>query len=139
MVDPDIILSKTGTVRKCLRRISDVTHGKPGSLDELDAQDIFVLNLQRAMQAAIDLAAHVVAQENLGLPESLKENFVLINNAGIIDAGLSQRLQSMVGFRNIAVHDYQQINVEVLKAILTSHLADLDRFCTCLLQKYGPG
>ena len=106
MVDRDILLAKIASIRKCLERIRTVTNGTPESLNDPDIQDIFVLNLQRAVQAAIDLAAHLVADERIGLPANLKENFTLLESRQIIDAQLSKHLQSMVGFRNIAVHDY---------------------------------
>jgi len=105
MVDRDILLAKIASIRKCLERIRTVTGRVSESLNDPDIQDIFVLNLQRAVQAAIDLAAHQVADEKIGLPTNLKENFALLESRQIIDAQLSKRLQAMVGFRNIAVHD----------------------------------
>ncbi|NKQ36954.1 MAG: hypothetical protein HF973_15250 [Chloroflexi bacterium] len=83
MADPDIIYAKVGNIQNCLHRIGQVTNLNPGALDEFDAQDIFVLNLQRAVQAAIDLAAHVVASEELGLPDSLRA--ILQNNLGDLE------------------------------------------------------
>lgn len=68
MVDQDILLAKIASIQKCLERIRRVTGGNCDSLDDPDVQDIFVLNLQRAVQAAIDLAAHQVADEKIGLP-----------------------------------------------------------------------
>jgi len=60
MPDRDIMISKTGSIQRCLNRIKDVTSLEPASLEDQDKQDIFILNLQRAIQACIDLAAHVV-------------------------------------------------------------------------------
>src|SRR5438046_711840 len=126
MVDRDILLAKIASIRKCLDRIQKVTGGLPESLDNQDIQDIFVLNLQRAVQAAIDLAAHLVADAKLGLPGNLKENFTLLESRRIIDTALSTRLQAMVGFRNIAVHDYQQLDLIILNSILEHRVSDLD-------------
>ena len=123
MVDRDILLAKIASIQKCLHRIRKVTSGAPETLNDPDIEDIFVLNLQRAVQAAIDLAAHLVADEKIGLPASLKENFTLLESRQIIDAQLSKHLQSMVGFRNIAVHDYQQLDLAILKSILEHRLA----------------
>ena len=128
MVDRDILLAKIASIRKCLERIRTLTGGASGSLDHPDIQDIFVLNLQRAVQAAIDLAAHLVADEKIGLPTNLRENFVLLESRQIIDPSLSRRLQAMVGFRNIAVHDYQHLDLVILKSILEHRLGDLDEF-----------
>jgi uncharacterized protein YutE (UPF0331/DUF86 family) len=100
-----------------LRRIKDVTDLDPDRLIDLDAQDIFVLNLQRAIQSSIDLATHVVASEGLGLSDTVRGHFVMLEDAKIISQALSQRMQSMVGFRNIAIHDYQALNIEIFLSI----------------------
>jgi uncharacterized protein YutE (UPF0331/DUF86 family) len=136
MVDRDIVLAKIASIRRHLERIQETTHGKPESLDNLDVQDVFVLNLQRAVQAAIDLAAHIVADEKLGLPESLKEHFVLLETAQIIPPSLCRRLQAMVGFRNIAIHDYDRLDLNILKALLQHHLVDLEEFTKVVVQRY---
>lgn len=132
MVDQDILLAKIASIRKCLDRIRNVTGGVPESLDHQDTQDIFVLNLQRAVQAAIDL----VADLKLGLPETLKENFALLETSQIVDAALSARLQAMAGFRNIAVHNYQQLNVAILKSILAHRISDLEHFVQAVSERY---
>jgi uncharacterized protein YutE (UPF0331/DUF86 family) len=136
MVDRDILLAKIASIRKCLERIRTVTGRVSESLNDPDIQDIFVLNLQRAVQAAIDLAAHQVADEKIGLPTNLKENFALLESRQIIDAQLSKRLQAMVGFRNIAVHDYQQLDLIILKSILEHRLGDLDEFVQVITKRY---
>lgn len=136
MVDQDILLAKIASIRKCLERIRRVTGGNSDSLDDPDVQDIFVLNLQRAVQAAIDLAAHQVADEKIGLPANLKENFSLLEARQMINPSLSRRLQAMVGFRNIAVHDYQQLDLIILKSILEHRLGDLDEFVQVITKRY---
>jgi len=136
MPDRDVALAKVTAIQKCLRRINDVTGLDPDRLDDLDIQDIFVLNLQRAIQSAIGLATHVVASEGLGIPDTVRVNFVLLENAKIIPKTLSKKMQSMVGFRNIAIHNYQGIDAEILKAILAKHLKDLEQFYTTILTHF---
>jgi len=131
--DRDVVLAKIAAIQKSLKRIKEVTGLDPERLDELDTQDIFVLNLQRAIQSAIDLATHVVASEGLGIPDTIRGNFVLLENAKIITKALSKKMQSMVGFRNIAIHDYQSLDIEILKAILAKNLKDLEQFYTTIL------
>lgn len=133
MPDKDIVLAKANAVQRCLKRIKDVTGLKPGTLDNLNTQDIFVLNLQRAVQSTIDLATHVIASEGLGIADTIRGNFELLEKAGIISKKLSGKMQSMVGFRNIVIHDYQNINVDILKTILVKHLKDLEDFYSKIL------
>lgn len=136
MVNRDVIFEKIKQIQNCLRRIHHKTKDNLDALDDFDVQDIFVLNLQRAIQTTLDLAAHVIADEGLGLPSELKENFIILEKAKIIDPILSDRLQKMVGFRNIAVHEYSSINVEILKSILRSSLQDIELFYTTLLKYF---
>lgn len=139
MPDKDVIMAKVAIVQRCLKRIRETTDNNPDSLDDIDKQDIFVLNLQRSVQAVIDLATHIVASEGLGLPETIKDNFRLLLENKIIDKGLAIKMERMTGFRNIAVHDYQSINEEILKSILSKHLSDLEEFYTAVLAYCGWG
>ncbi|MEK7244185.1 MAG: DUF86 domain-containing protein, partial [Thermodesulfobacteriota bacterium] len=116
MPDRDIVLAKIAAIERCLKRIRETTGGDPARLEEIDRQDIFVLNLQRAIQAAIDLAGHIVAAGKLGLPETVRENFSLLRNTGVISTELCRKMEAMVGFRNIAIHNYQALDPEILKA-----------------------
>jgi uncharacterized protein YutE (UPF0331/DUF86 family) len=136
MPDRDVVLAKVAAIQKCLRRIKDVTGLDSDRLDEIDAQEIFVLNLQRAIQSAIDLATHIVASEGLGIPDTIRGNFVLLERAKIITKTLSKKMQSMVGFRNIAIHDYQALDVDILKAILSKNLKDIEQFYTAVLTHF---
>jgi len=120
-----------------LKRIKETTDLDPESLDNIDKQDIFVLNVQRAVQAAIDLATHIVASEGLGLPDTIKDNFHLLYEGKIIHKELSGKMEGMVGFRNIAVHNYEPLNEGILKSILGKHLADLEELYTTVLDYFG--
>lgn len=136
MIEQDVIFAKIGNIQNCLRRIQQTTNLDPNRLDNFDAQDIFALNLQRAVQAAIDLAAHIVASEGLGLPDSLRDHFRLLQQAGIISPALTEKMIAMVGFRNIAVHNYQKLDLDILKSILQHNLGDLETFCRAILIHY---
>jgi uncharacterized protein YutE (UPF0331/DUF86 family) len=136
MPDRDVVLAKVAAIQKYLRRIKDVTGLDSDRLDEIDAQEIFVLNLQRAIQSAIDLATHIVASEGLGISDTIGGNFVLLERAKIITKPLTKKMQSMVGFRNIAIHDYQALDVNILKAILSKNLKDIEQFYTAVLTHF---
>lgn len=77
---------------------------------------------------------HIVAEKNLGLPQSSRQAFELLYENNIIDKELAERLKAMVGFRNIAVHDYQSINLHILQKIIEIHLGDFELFTEKLLQ-----
>ncbi len=136
MIDPDILLAKVATIQRCLQRIHDVTALKPASLDDIDKEDIFVLNLQRAIQATIDIANHVIACEGFKLPASCRESFDLLQRHAFLTPDMAEKMRKMCGFRNIAVHDYQNLSKDILKAILTKHLRDLEDFYADILKYY---
>ena len=137
MPDKDIVMAKVATIQRCLKRIKESTNLDPESLEDIDKQDIFVLNLQRAVQAVIDLATHIVASEALGLPDTIKDNFRLLYEGKVIHKQLSEKMEGMVGFRNIAVHNYQSLDGEILKSILDKHLEDLEEFYIEVLKHFS--
>ena len=137
MVDRDVVFAKIGIIQRCLKRILQSTALDPAALDDFDKQDIFVLNLQRAVQATIDLAAHVTASEGLGLPQELKDNFRFLKEQGIISTELTVKMEKMIGFRNIAVHEYQEIDPDILKVILTKNLKDIEDFYVAIVKYFG--
>lgn len=100
--------------------------GDPGRLDDFTIQDAIVLNLLRACEAAIDLAMHHVAEKKLGVPQSSRDAFSLIEKSGALTAETARALRNMVGFRNIAVHSYQNLQLPILEAILDRHLTDFE-------------
>jgi len=135
MVDRDLVLAKLETLERCLVRIESVRCNP--DLDALDRQDITVLNLQRAVQAMLDLAAHVVAREGLGMPDQLAASFELLKRAAIIDADLADRMRRMTGFRNIAVHEYRKLDGSVVDAIVRERLGDLRIFAKTIVERFG--
>lgn len=135
----DVALAKLATIRRCLQRIRTITGGDATRVRDADVQDIVVLNLQRAIQAAIDLAAHLISRRQWGLPDSLKAHFTILQRERIIDADLGARLEAMVGFRNIAVHDYEAIDVRILERIVSERLGDLEAFAAALTPLVGAG
>ncbi len=93
-----MVLAKVATIDRCLGRIADVRGQRRAALLPIDVEDIVLVNLQRAVQAAIDLAAHVVAAEAYGLPDSLAGSFSLLESHGVLETGLAERMRKMVGF-----------------------------------------
>jgi len=126
---PDVVLNKIQTIEKCLKRIREEYIGFEDSFEEnYTKQDSVILNLERASQASIDIATHIVKINNLGLPNTSRELFTMLLDAGIIREDICKQMQGMVGFRNIAVHDYQNLNIEIVVAIVQKHLGDFEGF-----------
>ncbi|MCL6457522.1 MAG: DUF86 domain-containing protein, partial [Gorillibacterium sp.] len=112
----DILVNKTETIRRCIQRINEEYDNNPDNLLNYTKQDSIILNLQRACEACIDLAMHIVSEKRLGVPQTSREAFDFLFRDGIIGEDLNQGLKAMVGFRNIAVLDYRSIQTEIIQS-----------------------
>jgi len=131
----DVLLNKAAIIERCLKRIEDEYRGHENEIERnFTRQDSIVLNLLRACEASIDLAMHLVRSRKLGLPQKSREAFTLLEQSGLLDEALAARMRAMVGFRNVAVHDYQKLNLDIVKSILEKHLDDFRRYTAVTLQ-----
>ena len=127
MID-DIALNKAAIIRRCIQRVTEEFQGDPARLDNFTIQDAVDLNILRACEAAIDLAMHRVAQDRLGIPQSSRDAFELLFQNRLIGEPCNTAMKHMVGFRNIAVHNYEKLQRPILEAIVTRHLTDFETF-----------
>jgi len=121
----DIIFNKAEIIERCIKRIKDEYADEPDNLNNITKQDSIILNIQRACEAAIDIAMHIVSENRLGIPQNSRDAFDILYRNNIIDSDLSKKMKAMVGFRNLAVHNYQIINLDIIKAIIQKNLHDL--------------
>ena len=122
---PDVLAAKIETIRRCLARVEARTPAAADDLvDDVDAQDIICLNLERAVQACVDIAAHVLAASDQPVPATMAESFSAMRRAGAIDQHAAERMRKAVGFRNIAVHDYKALDWRIVYSICSEHLDD---------------
>ena len=132
----DVLLNKAAIIEKCLRRVDEEYSGfEEEFLENFTKQDSVILNIQRAIQAAVDMATHIVRVKKLGIPQNSAEVFRFLEQEHIIETALSERLQKMIGFRNIAIHDYQKLDLDIVVSIIEKRLDDLQRFKTEVLKK----
>ncbi|RKD25615.1 hypothetical protein BEP19_01340 [Ammoniphilus oxalaticus] len=130
----DVILNKVSVIERCIQRIKQVYENNPFNLQDFTKQDSIVLNIQRACEATIDIAMHIVSEKRLGLPQTSRDAFDMLQSHSIIDEEMAKRLKAMVGFRNIAFHDCQTINLEILKQIVQKHLTDFTDYTKQILK-----
>ncbi|MFN8559858.1 MAG: DUF86 domain-containing protein [Dehalococcoidia bacterium] len=132
----DVVLNKAAIIERCIARVREEYAGDPRNLTgNITRQDSIILNLQRACEAAIDLAMHVVRRQRLGIPQETRDAFRLLQEAGVLSAPLADRLMRMVGFRNVAIHDYRRLDLEIVRNIVTGHLDDFLAFTAALLTR----
>lgn len=134
MVD-DVALNKAASIERAVKRVREEHAGDDANLlANQTRQDAIILNLQRACESSIDAAMHLVRIHKLGIPQESRDAFELLEKAGRLDASLSDRMKRMVGFRNVAVHDYQRLNLDIVRSIVRERLDDFIEFSRVVLR-----
>jgi len=128
-MDKDVVLNKLESLRRCMVRVQDKT---PESLDLLmndrDLQDIIVLNLERAVQTCVDIGLHIISDLEVPIPDTMAQTFMSLKRAGYLNDTTAERMVKAVGFRNTAVHAYQEIDWEIVYHIITERVNDFRDF-----------
>jgi len=125
----DIVINKIETIKRCLSRINEEYISFENELENnYTKQDSIILNLERAAQASIDVSTHIIRIKHLGIPKTSRDVFTLLEQHEIISSKTSGQMKKMVGFRNIAVHDYQHISLDIVKSIIENNLPDFECF-----------
>ncbi len=128
-MDREIIAQKLESLRRCLQRIETKCPNDPSILiSDIDLQDIISLNLSRAVQLCVDIGAHLISCMDLPPPNTMGQTFDQLEQSGLISADLATNLKKAIGFRNIAVHNYDAINWQIVYSIITNHLLDFTEF-----------
>ena len=133
--EEDIVLAKVSTIRKAVATIRSLESELPGGEKEWMRLDLTVLNLQRAVEAAIDVASHLISANGWELPRDARHAFEILVTHGVIAGTSLKVLHAAVGFRNIAVHDYAKLDPQVVRGIAADHLGDLEEFANEVLRK----
>jgi uncharacterized protein YutE (UPF0331/DUF86 family) len=118
-----------------LRQHAGVT--KEAFLQDADLQDIVLHNLQLAIQACIDLGAHIVSDEGWGSPGSFSEVFRKLEEHGVISKELSEHLVEMVGFRNRIVHGYEDVDLSIVYEVWKQRIGDIEEFISRVGDRFG--
>ena len=133
----DVLINKAAIIERCIRRIKAEYAAAP-QLDNPTHADALTLNIERACQAAIDMAMHLVAKHHLGIPQSSSDSFALLEKASLIGTDLCHSLRAMTGFRNVAIHEYQELDMDILHYIARHGFMDFIKLCSALGLKIKP-
>ena len=137
MVD-DLLLNKAATIERCVARAREEYAKDPSTFaTDYTRQDAAILNIQRACEACLDIGQILIRRHRLGVPQNSRDVFALLAQGQIIDMELAERLQRMVGFRNIAVHDYKRLQIPIAVTVIEKHLDDFLIFSQTVLQREG--
>ena len=131
MTDRDLVAKKLTRIVTCLHELKTLA-SVDRLRDDVRERRFVEHTLQIAIQSALDVASHIASDQRLGEPETNRTLFQLLANAGLLSNELAQRLAQMAGFRNILVHGYDEVQIQILEDVLTNHLGDLEDFVAAM-------
>lgn len=129
----DIVINKIQSIQRCVERAREEYQGNSAGFEtDYTRQDAAMLNVLRACEQAIDLANHLIKTRKMGIPSSSVESFELLESKRVIDKRLTEQLKKMVHFRNVVIHEYQRVDIDIVKSVIMSGLNDLVLFGDCI-------
>jgi len=136
MVDKDLVLSKASSVKRHLNRIKEKRDiDLQTFLKDLDRQESIQFNLQMAIQNCIDIAAHIISEEGVGVPGSTNEMFYLLEDNGYISVDITEKMVKAVGFRNLIVHEYGKVELKQVFEVAKREIEDLEKYLLSIFSK----
>lgn len=133
MID-ETVAQKITSIQRCVAQARRAL-GEAGSGFKTNylLQDAAVLNIIRACEISIDLANMLIRRRHLGIPTESRESFTLLVKANLLDPELGTKLKKMVGFRNLVVHRYAELNLDIVEAVIRNGLEDILAFGQAIL------
>lgn len=136
MQTDDVLINKTAIIERCVARAIEEYQKDPDNFaDNFTRQDAAILNIQRACEAALDMGQYLIRREKLGIPQSARDVFTLLAENSWIDKSLADSLKQMIGFRNIAIHEYQNLQLAITIKIINEHLDEFLQYSCAILTK----
>jgi uncharacterized protein YutE (UPF0331/DUF86 family) len=133
-MDRQVIEQKLESLRRCLTRVRQKTPATHAELEhDSDAQDVLTLNLTRAVQLSVDIGTHLIASSDQPAPDTMGQTFDVLAGMSVIGPELALRMKKAVGFRNIAIHNYEAIDWQITFLIATRHLEDFSAFAAAII------
>lgn len=135
LIDKAIVSNKILTIEKCITRINQEFISDEAFRANITQQDSVILNLQRACEACIDIGNHLIRVNKFSAPQSARDTFEILYASKVISQECAKKMQNMVGLRNIAVHDYQSLNLDIVIKVIQTHLSDFTDFIRQILSE----
>ncbi len=132
-MDKEVLITKLESLIRCIHRIKDQNISKLEELEQnIDKQEIIILNLQRAVQLCVDVGNHILLDYRTQTPTTMADTFKYLAENMLISKENAEQLSHAVGFRNIAVHQYENIDCKIVFSIITQHLDDFKTFAASI-------
>jgi uncharacterized protein YutE (UPF0331/DUF86 family) len=138
LVDKDLLLAKASSVKRYIKRIEEKSKIDLDTfLSDIDRQEIVLFNIQMAVQNCIDIAAHIISEEGLGIPGSTSEMFYLLEENAYLDKQITEKMVKAAGLRNLIVHEYAKVEITQIFDIAKKNITDLNEYLKVIFKKAG--
>jgi uncharacterized protein YutE (UPF0331/DUF86 family) len=138
VVDKNVLVAKISTIEKCLKKVKEKCPPTIAQFEaDEDSQDIVLFNLMQAIQGCVDLASHIVSDEEYGMAGSMNEFFYLLHSQKVITVALQESMIKAVGFRNLVVHEYARLDLKQVYEIATHGINDLKEFIGTIVRRFA--
>jgi uncharacterized protein YutE (UPF0331/DUF86 family) len=129
VADAEIVRDRESRIRGYVKDLREFARTSEAAFLENRERQYAVLHaLQLAIEASVEIATHICAADNLGVPSSYADAFDLIERAALVDSVLAQQLRRMARFRNRIVHFYGEVDLKQVYGVLQDRLEDFDRY-----------
>ena len=125
----DVLIQKLASIERCLASVRRYVADDLDRLHDSMVLDAVVLNLQRACEMAIDAACREVSRRRLGVPTDSADAFTILERESLLSPPVAERMRRMVGFRNIAVHEYRRLDPAIVRTMVEHRLGDFESLC----------
>ena len=137
MADRDVLEARVESIRRCIDRIRTKTPTSAKELEnDYDAQDIISINLQRAVQLSVDVGMHLISLRGWSTPDTMAGTFTVLVDNNVLERDIAERMRRGVGFRNISVHEYQDVDWQLVYRLVTERLDDFRAFIDRVLSAW---
>jgi len=134
MVQLDLVRDKIARLRDTASALRSCLPGTASVMSaNRDARDLVSFRVYLAVQEAIDLCSHVIADQGWGPVASLRDHFIVMESKGVLPAELAGRLATAVKVRNLVGHGYADVDPERMREAAATLLALIDPFCNAIL------
>jgi uncharacterized protein YutE (UPF0331/DUF86 family) len=133
VADAEVVRDREARIRRYLADLREMgTMAEAAFLEHRERQYAVLHALQLVIEASVDIATHIAAADDLGLPASYAEAFDLLERASIVDAALADALRRMARFRNRIVYFYGDLDLRVVHDVVRTRLGDFDQYLAAI-------
>jgi uncharacterized protein YutE (UPF0331/DUF86 family) len=131
----EIYSRKFELIEDSLKKLSEIKKANP-TLDKYRSswkeKDSAERNIQKIVEAFIDVGKMLIALRRLKEPANNREVFLILEEKGLFPSEFIPLVDKMIGMRNIIVHSYNRINDEIVYGVLKKNLTDIGKLSTNL-------